>query len=41
MAVVPQIFNGLKGDRDVDTKRELPLFGYTNGGLNKPALKLN
>lgn len=41
MAVVPQIFNGLKGDRDIDTKRELPLFGFTNGGLNKPALKLN
>jgi hypothetical protein len=41
MAVVPQLFNGLKGDRDVDTRKELPLFGFTNGGLNKPTLKLN
>ena len=41
MAVVPQIFNGLKGDREADLPRELPLFGFTNGGLNKPALKLN
>ena len=41
MAVVPQIYAGLKGNRDADTIRELPLFGFTNGGLNKPALKLN
>ncbi len=41
MAVVPQVFNGMKGDRDADTLRELPLFGYTNGGLHKPTLKLN
>jgi hypothetical protein len=41
MAVVPQIFNGLKGIREADLPRELPLFGFTNGGLNKPALKLN
>lgn len=41
MAVVPQIFNGLKGEREADLKRELPLFGFTNGGLNKPTLKLN
>ena len=41
MAVVPQLFNGLKGNRDADTIKELPLFGFTNNGLNKPALQLN
>ena len=41
MAVVPQIFNGLKGNKSIDTLREIPSFGFTNGGLNRPALKLN
>jgi hypothetical protein len=41
MAAVPQIFNGLRGRKEADTKNDLPLFGYTNGGLNKPTLKLN
>lgn len=41
MAVVPQVFNGLGGDRDADLKRELPLFGFTNGGLSRPTLRLN
>lgn len=41
MAVVPQIFNGLKGNRGVDMLREIPSFGFENGGLNKPVLKLN
>ena len=41
MAVVPQIFNGMKGNRAVDMIRELPTFGYTHTSLNKPALELN
>lgn len=41
MAVVPQIFNGLKGNKSVDMLREIPSFGFDNGGLNRPALKLN
>lgn len=41
MAVVPQIFDGLNGNRDVNTLSMMPHFGYTNNGLHKPALKLN
>ena len=41
MAVVPQVFNGMKGNRDADLIRELPLFGFRNGGLHKPTLRLN
>ena len=41
MSVVPQLFNGLKGNRDVNVKDQLPEFGFTNNGLTKPALKLN
>lgn len=36
-----QLVNGLKGNRDVDMIRNLPLRGDTNNGLSKPALKLN
>jgi len=41
MSVTPQIFNGLKGNKAVDTIRNLPIRGDTNNGLSKPALKLN
>ena len=41
MSVVPQIFNGVKGTRDVDTIRNLPLRGDTNNGLSSPVLRLN
>jgi hypothetical protein len=29
------------GKRDVDTLRNLPVFGFTNGGLNSPIIRLN
>ena len=41
MSVVPAIFNGMQGKRAVDTINNLPLFGYTNNGLNKPNMNLN
>jgi len=41
MSVVPSIFNGMNGRMAIDTVRELPSFGFTNGGLSKPTLKLN
>ena len=41
MSVVPAIFNGLKGDKAVDTIRNLPVRGDTNNGLSRPTLKLN
>ena len=41
MSVTPQVFNGLKGTRAIDTIRNLPLRGDTNNGLSKPTLKLN
>lgn len=41
MSVTPQIFNGLKGNKAVDTIRNLPIRGDTNNGLSKPTLRLN
>jgi len=41
MSVTPQIFNGLKGTKAVDTIRNLPIRGDSNNGLSKPTLKLN
>ena len=41
MSVVPAIFNGLQGNRAVDTIRNLPLRGDTNNGLSTPVLRLN
>jgi len=41
MSVVPAVFNGMQGRIGADTVRELPSFGFTNGGLNKPTMKLN
>ena len=41
MPIVPAIFNGMNGKRDVDTLRNLPVFGFTNGGLNSPIIRLN
>tara|TARA_R110001632_G_scaffold128090_2_gene241973 strand:+ start:58 stop:501 length:444 start_codon:yes stop_codon:yes gene_type:complete len=41
MGSVPQIYNGLSGTRAINTIGNMPSFGYTNGGLNKPVMKLN
>ena len=41
MAVVPQIFDGLKGNRDANTIGNMPYYGFTNNGLHDPVLKLN
>jgi len=41
MSVTPQIFQGLKGNKAVDTIRNLPIRGDTNNGLSKPTLRLN
>jgi len=41
MSVTPQIFNGLKGTKAIDTIRNLPLRGDTNNGMSRPTLKLN
>jgi hypothetical protein len=41
MSVVPAIFNGMQGKRAVDTIGNMPIFGYTNNGINKPNMNLN
>ena len=41
MGTVPAIYNGLKGNTAVDTVGNMPGFGYTNGGLGKPIMRLN
>ena len=41
MGSVPQIYNGLSGTRAINTIGNMPSFGYTNNGLNKPVMKLN
>ena len=41
MPIVPAIFNGMQGKRDVDTLRNIPVHGFTNGGLNAPIIRLN
>lgn len=41
MSVVPAIFNGMSGNRAVNTIGNLPTMGFDNTGLTKPALKLN
>jgi len=41
MSVVPQIFNGMKGDTAANVIGNLPSFGFTNDGLSKPTLRLN
>tara|TARA_R110002167_G_scaffold55731_3_gene158162 strand:- start:577 stop:1020 length:444 start_codon:yes stop_codon:yes gene_type:complete len=41
MGTVPAIFNGMKGTEAINTIADMPTFGFTNGGLNKPTLKLN
>ena len=41
MSVVPQIFNGMKGDTAVNTIGNMPSFAFTNDGLSKPTLRLN
>jgi hypothetical protein len=41
MSVVPQIFNGLKGNVAVDTIGNIPSSTNSNDGLSKPTLRLN
>jgi len=41
MGTVPALFDGLKGNVSVNTIANMPSFGYTNGGLHKPTMKLN
>lgn len=41
MGTVPAIYDGLKGNRSIDTIGSVPSFGYTNGGLSKPIMRLN
>ena len=41
MGTVPAIFDGLKGNVSVNTVGNIPSFGYTNGGLDKPTMRLN
>jgi len=41
MGSVPAIFDGMKGKRDAATLQNLPEFGFTNGGLSRPTLRLN
>ena len=41
MSVVPQIRNGLKGNKAVNTIGNLPLRGDANNGLSAPVLRLN
>lgn len=41
MSVVPQIRNGMQGKKSVNLIQNLPEFGYSNGGLTKPTMRLN
>tara|TARA_R110000787_G_scaffold164544_1_gene277645 strand:- start:45 stop:494 length:450 start_codon:yes stop_codon:yes gene_type:complete len=41
MSVVPAIFNGLQGNSAVNTVGNMPGFGYTNDGLERPIIRLN
>ena len=41
MSVVPAIFNGMSGNRAVQTVRNLPTYGFENTGMTEPNLKLN
>lgn len=41
MSVVPQIFNGMKGNVSINTIGAIPSFGFTNDGLDKPTMRLN
>jgi hypothetical protein len=39
--IVPQLQDGLKGNKDVNTLGNIPSFGFTNNGLTKPILRMN
>jgi len=41
MGTVPAIFNGLKGTKSADTIGNIPSYGFTNGGLGRPVIRLN
>jgi hypothetical protein len=39
--IVPQLQDGLKGNKDVNTMGNIPSYGFTNNGLTKPILRMN
>ena len=39
--IVPQLQDGLKGNKDVNTLGNIPSYGFTNNGLTKPILRMN
>ena len=41
MAIVNQIFNGMKGKRDAPTVMNIPECGFNNNGFGDPTLRLN
>ena len=41
MSIVPQIFNGMSGKKSTNTIGNLPEFGFDNGGIVNPVIRLN
>jgi hypothetical protein len=39
--LVPQLQDGLRGNKDVNTMGNIPSYGFTNDGLTKPILRMN
>ena len=41
MSIVPTIFNGMSGRKSINTISQIPEFGFEDGGITKPVIRLN